>query len=140
MKKIINIFTKNENGQSVVELALTLPILILVLCAIIDFGWVFSNKLLILYSSREGARYGAVNATAPESQTLIIEKTLDTIPSYLKDRVVVSVTFSDNSVPENGDVKVYIVCNVKPLTPLTGIFIQGENIVLDAKCVMKVEQ
>lgn len=61
--------TAKERGQSLMEFALVLPILLLVFMAIFDFG-----RLLFLYSqvmngAREGARYGSVagvNLTDPQ--------------------------------------------------------------------------
>jgi uncharacterized protein (UPF0333 family) len=35
---------KNEKGQAMVEFALIVPLLILLLCGIIDFGWIFGNQ------------------------------------------------------------------------------------------------
>ena len=35
---------KNEKGQSIVEFALVVPILLTLLCGIIDFGWIYSNQ------------------------------------------------------------------------------------------------
>ena len=32
---------KRESGQAMVEFALILPILLLIVCGIIDFGWLF---------------------------------------------------------------------------------------------------
>lgn len=140
MKKRFVSLKKNENGQSVLELALTLPILILVLCAIIDFGWIFSNKLMIIYSCREGARYGVVNAKSADAINLIRQKTIDATPEFVRNNIIVTVNFSDTLNPKNGDVKVSINCNVKPLTPLIGIFVRDEYISLTSDCIMKVEQ
>ena len=38
---------KRENGQSAVEFALVLPILLLIVCGILDFGWLFYNQLSV---------------------------------------------------------------------------------------------
>ena len=132
-------FFKNEKGQAVIELAITLPILILVLCAIIDFGWIFSNKMFLIYSSREGARYGALVATETTSKTLIKNKIIETGPSFLKDKVTVTITYTDTYDVRSGDISVEIKCVVKALTPLAGVFTVDQNIQLDSQCVMKIE-
>lgn len=54
---------KKEDGQAIVELAISLPILIMILCAIIDFGWLFMNQNSIDYA-REGARYAIVHSSS----------------------------------------------------------------------------
>ena len=44
-----------------VELALIAPILFLILFAVIEFGWAFTNHLDVRHGAREGARLAAVN-------------------------------------------------------------------------------
>jgi Flp pilus assembly protein TadG len=52
-------FTENrEKGTSAVEFALILPLLLLMLFAIIEFGFVLYDKAVITNASREGARKG----------------------------------------------------------------------------------
>jgi len=139
MRKISRSFVKSNKGQAVIELAITLPILLLVLCAIIDFGWIFTNKLFVTFSSREGARYGIVVATESNAAELIEEKIQEVTPSFLKDKITVKVTFSNIYDIRAGDVTVTVSCVVKALTPVVGVFTTDQNIPLDSVCVMKVE-
>jgi len=48
-------------GQSLVEFAFVLPVFVLFLFAIIDFGWLFTQFLGVKQSAREGARLAIVN-------------------------------------------------------------------------------
>lgn len=57
----------HDRGQSVVEFALILPILLLVLFGIIEFSLVVYNQAMITNASREGARYGALFNANPSS-------------------------------------------------------------------------
>ena len=50
----------NRKGAAMVELAIILPILLIVLFAIIEFGLILYDKALITNASREGARQGIV--------------------------------------------------------------------------------
>jgi hypothetical protein len=60
MKKyIINLRT----GQSLVEWALILPVFLLVIMAIIDFGRVTYTFSALFNAVREGARYGSIHPT-----------------------------------------------------------------------------
>ena len=52
---------KNEHGQAMVEFALILPILLLFIAGIIDFGWIYHNQLSANNASREAARYIAIH-------------------------------------------------------------------------------
>ncbi len=47
-----------EKGASAVEFALVLPVLMLVLFGIIEFGFILYDKAVITNASREGARKG----------------------------------------------------------------------------------
>jgi Flp pilus assembly protein TadG len=51
---------KSEQGQSVTEFALALPILALLLFAIIQFGIAFNNNVTLTDATRAGARKAAV--------------------------------------------------------------------------------
>jgi Flp pilus assembly protein TadG len=132
-------FRRNENGQSVVELAIAIPILLLVLCGIIDFGWIFSNKMIITYCSRESARYGTVNATSMNAGSQVAQRAIDVAPDYVKDHLEVTVTFTDIYDVRSGDVEVEIHYTVRALTPITGIFFDSQSVELIARSIMKVE-
>lgn len=51
---------ETEVGQSLVEFAMVLPIFLLLLFALVDFGRGFYTWLVITNAAREGARAGAV--------------------------------------------------------------------------------
>jgi Flp pilus assembly protein TadG len=53
-------FLKKQRGQSLVEFALVLPIIILIIFGILEFGRIFSSYIVITHAAREGARIGAV--------------------------------------------------------------------------------
>jgi TadE-like protein len=46
-------------GQSLVEYAMTVPVFLLILLGMLEFGFAFSHHLTMEYSTREGARTGA---------------------------------------------------------------------------------
>jgi hypothetical protein len=49
----------DARGQSLVELTLVVPVFLLILFGMIEFGFVFSHDLTLEYATREGARAGA---------------------------------------------------------------------------------
>ena len=51
---------RSERGQSLVEFALALPILVLLLFAVIQFGIAFNNYVTLTDATRAGARKAAV--------------------------------------------------------------------------------
>jgi hypothetical protein len=54
-----------DDGASAVEFALLLPILLVLLFAIIDYGWWFGETLGLRSGVREAARLSAVNSIPP---------------------------------------------------------------------------
>jgi len=54
---------RGGEAASAVEFALLLPFLVLLICGIIDFGFMFYNWNLTNEASREAARYPATNKT-----------------------------------------------------------------------------
>jgi Flp pilus assembly protein TadG len=54
---------KSEKGQSLVEFALILPIFLLLLFAILDFGRIYFAYLTIDHAGREAARAASIGST-----------------------------------------------------------------------------
>jgi len=52
---------RSESGSALVELAVALPVLVLVFVATIDFGRVFYASIALTNAARAGAQYGAQN-------------------------------------------------------------------------------
>jgi Flp pilus assembly protein TadG len=127
---------KKEDGQALVELAITLPILIMILCAIIDFGWLFTNQNILDYCTREGARFAIVHST---SSTAIRDHIRSIAPANIANSMVIDVVFSNSTNPRLGDVQVDIHADVAVLTPIVGVFVKDQTMNLDSSCTMKVE-
>jgi len=66
--------TSNQRGQAVIELALTLPLLLVVVFGIIDFGFMFQRYEAVTNAAREGARLGVLaDYTATEAQNRALD-------------------------------------------------------------------
>ncbi len=50
---------RRERGQALVELSMLLPVYLMLLLGMLEFGFAFDHLLSISYASREGARVGA---------------------------------------------------------------------------------
>jgi hypothetical protein len=64
----------NKKGQSLVETALILPVIILLLMGMFEFTRIFGSYLLITYTGRESARLASVGKTDNEIKQNIIAK------------------------------------------------------------------
>ena len=54
-------FAQNERGQSLIELAVSLPVMILILLGTIDFGMAIFSYSILRDAAQEGALYGSFN-------------------------------------------------------------------------------
>ena len=61
--------SRDDDGAAAVELALVLPVLLLLVTGIIYFGLAFHAKIELSGAVREGARKLALGKTATEAQT-----------------------------------------------------------------------
>jgi len=64
-----------EKGQSLVELALMLPFLILLLAVVIDAGRLFDAAIVLVQAAREGARFATIepSPTVSQIQGLVVQ-------------------------------------------------------------------
>ena len=139
MKNRVRKKFRGEDGQAMVEFALILPIFLLILCGIIDFGWLFYNQLSLNNACREGARYAVVNtAEGNGTQAIInhIENATTTV--FANDGVRVDVEYTTPSDPTAGDVTVSMEADISFFTPVLSTVL-GEEKTITSTVVMKVE-
>ena len=76
-----------KRGQALVEFALILPVLLLFLMGIIEFGLFFNSYLNITFGSREGARIASLDTNA--TTETIADAVRTTTPSITSITVTV---------------------------------------------------
>jgi Flp pilus assembly protein TadG len=59
---------RRERGQSLVEAAVLLPILLLLVAAVVDFGRAFDSYIVLTNAAREGARFGSLANPLTEAE------------------------------------------------------------------------
>jgi len=94
---------KNQNGAAIVEFAIVLPLLVLMVIGICEFGLLWYNSQVIVNASREGARAGITReADAQDITTNAGIKWI--VDTYCANRLV---TFGGTGLPSttfpNGD-------------------------------------
>ena len=99
---IIKVLQRHEEGQGLVEFALGLPILIAILCGIIDFGWIYSQKYTVEHAAFEGARYATISGDYIEASD--VESHVRSVLSECT--VSISVTESEVSVTVSKDIPI----------------------------------
>mgnify|MGYP000562308091 FL=1 len=128
---------KKENGQSAVEFALVLPILLLIVCGILDFGWLFYNQLSVENACREGARGGCVNSQDAQLTQIVTNKVEAILPDNL-DPVKVDVKLTNPTSPLEGDLQVNVKAEMTTLTPVLGV-VYGKTKELSYTVTIKTE-
>jgi Flp pilus assembly protein TadG len=76
--------SEDDRGQSVIEFALIIPVFMVLLLGMLEFGFLFSHHLTLTYATREGARTGATLANGSR------EVACDTDPN-VDDYVIAAV-------------------------------------------------
>lgn len=84
---------RQEKGQALLEMALILPVLLLILGGIMEFGRIFHADLVITGASREGARAAVVG----EPHETVRDKVLAAAPSLDEGELNVSLSPQDYS-------------------------------------------
>ncbi len=68
-----------ERGATMVEAALVLPIVLLAIVAVLEFGMAFKNWLSVSHAAREGARAGATFGNDIRADILILDEVAQTM-------------------------------------------------------------
>lgn len=127
-------YLKNERGQSLVEFALILPLILLILMGILEFGILLNSYLSINHASKEGARLGALGGTDAE----IFAEILNTLPTLDAPNITITINPSQQSRTRGEVVVVTVTYNYPVTLPVIGRIIN--NVVnLEAQTSMRVE-
>ena len=117
MLKLIRARRKNgEKGQALVEFTLLVPIFLLLLFAIVDFGMGFHAWITVTNSAREGARLGAVSA----AQTDIMDRVYQTA-DLPNESTQMTVTVTNAQGQPGQSVVVKVDYDYDLITPLAGM-------------------
>jgi Flp pilus assembly protein TadG len=98
MKRVTMKKIKNERGQSLVELAISLVLLLVLLSGAVEFGMAFFQFIQLRDAAQEGALYGSINPTAA-SAIETRARGASTSPINLADtsKVTVTITAKDKT-------------------------------------------
>ena len=122
-----------ESGQAIVEFALVLPIALLILCAIVDFGWVFTHELVLSTAVRNGARAGVIYAEERDFETKVQNRVRSEadLCDARKLRVTARYTGTDVIVSADYDLQL--------LTPTAKLLFGAMNYHVKASCTMSTQ-
>jgi Flp pilus assembly protein TadG len=112
-----------SEGQALIEFALILPLFLLLLFGMIDFGRAYSASVTLTNAAREGARYGVIQ---PTNTSGIISRVQTTAGPYNDSNLGVTPSCSP-SCSSGNDVIVQTTYQFSFITPLAAIanFVSG---------------
>jgi Flp pilus assembly protein TadG len=124
---------RNGKGQSMVEMAIILPVLLLILFAIFEFGRILGAYMLIHDLARDGVRYGVVGMSDQSIKDHIMEH--DSFLNINSDDI--NITPSIRSL--GSALTVGIDYEIEIITPIISSIVPNP-INLRAEYVMRVEK
>lgn len=129
---------RDDRGAAAVEFALILPVLLLLLLGIIQFGITFYQWIEMEHAAREGARWGSLGYTATDIRAKVKEAAPGLSPALSDAQITVTPT---NPWDYPGEpVKVAITYDT-PVLPIIGPIIgqTGPSMRLRATAVNRIE-
>jgi hypothetical protein len=132
-------FTRNEKGQAMVEFALITPLLILLLCGIIDFGWIFGNQLILNNASRDTARYMAINYDSLDADKDAVATGIMLDRLGPGDRTEFDVIPTLSGADPERKIEIYASYKLRVLTPVLSTILGEPYIKIDTETTMRLE-
>ena len=124
---------QGERGQSLVEFALVLPVVILVLFGILDLGRVMDAYILVTHGAREGAR----QASLGETEATVVTKVRAAVPTLTPLTVTCPSCYPSGS---SGDpVTVTVTYSIQIMTPIISAFFPQNPVPLSVTVTMRRE-
>lgn len=123
----------NEKGQSMVELALVLPILLLLFMGIVQFGFIFNGHITVTSAAREGARLAVVGHD--DAAVMDRVEAASVAPLLTIDRFNIHI---DRNVGSEETLSVTVLGSVDIIVPMLTMF-TGNSVDVSSKSVMRVE-
>lgn len=125
---------RGQRGQSVVELALVLPILLLLLLGMVDFGRLGAAYLSLQHAAREGVRLGITGATDGE----IVERIQESAAAVDARQLTISIAPPEAERFPGAELTIELGYPFRPVTPFIEN-VMGSEATLRVRLVSRVE-
>jgi Flp pilus assembly protein TadG len=123
---------KNERGQSLVELAISLVILLYLLSGAVEFGIAFFQFVQLRDAAQEGALYGSMNPTDTADITARVRAAssspIDLSINNVDTGVTVAINYPDGDDCEGNGIQVVVTHNHRIFMPFIPQLI-GRNMI-----------
>jgi len=126
---------KNESGQALVEMAIVLPLLLLLLFGMVEIGRIYSTSLEMNSIARDAARSGVVGATEDEIRQLVSDRGTLLAP----ERLTVSITPEVVADRDRGQPFTVKINYLLPINVPVLLNMLPNPFPLEAVCTMRIE-
>lgn len=127
-------FLKDQRGQALVELALVLPVLLVLFMGTVEFGRIYHSYLVITNASREGARVAVLSG----ADTAISDRVGQVTGSLDSARLQTTVTPAPANRKSGTLATVEVRYQVNLIFPLFDIFIP-DPLPIKSRTTMRIE-
>ncbi len=108
--------SRRDSAQSLVEIALTLPFLLLLLLGVVDLGRMYYTYVTVANAAREGARYGAGHPCGSATETTVRDKATAEATAAGITLASIDITYPDGSCTNGKAIQVTTTSNFQLLT------------------------
>jgi Flp pilus assembly protein TadG len=118
-------FRETDTGQTLVEFSLILPLMLVLLFALVDFGRGFYTWLIVTNAAREGARAGATQLSEADITTKIYDSFCSDYSSgdCGLDETKLSMVINNEQGPRGEAIEVDLSYNFSFVTPMGDILV-----------------
>ncbi len=125
---------ERKNGQAMVETALVLPLVLLILLGIAQFGLIINAQLTLQNSAREAARLGATGV----GDQAVTGRVYSTASILDPSRFNITVTPVESSRTQGSNITVRVNYQMEIVVPIISQII-GSQLTMASEVTMRVE-
>lgn len=133
---------KNNRGQGLVEFALILPILLILILGIMQFGFIFNGQITLNSAARDGARLAVVN-----TDDELVKNRVEEIAVALfldvdrEDDIYIDREVGDGKLNVKVDGRVGVIMPFIGIAKILGMgeIFEGDSVSLSANSTMRIE-
>lgn len=108
----------SERGAAAVEFALLVPVLVMLLLGIMEFGRAYNTQTILANAAREGARSMAINNSQTEARTVAKNAATQLNPTLADSHIM----FSASTCSVGSQMTVTISYSLSTMTGIAGPF------------------
>jgi Flp pilus assembly protein TadG len=130
---------RKQKGQALVEIALVLPILLVLLFGIIEFGRILNAYIMVSNASREAARYYSIRSKVVNIDDLVKDLVIEKTPNLNIDESQIIISPENIGTPEE-KVTVTVPCYLQLITPVVKNIISSTGTFhIESSTIMRIE-